>query len=570
MGAFFPFIKGFSAQVAICCGQTTALGCAFRPMGGVADDAVGSDVRDLAAICICKCPAGHIQGTFCQHACRGKSCIGRAKDTACACVHLDRFGPIGGSDEAGHDSDALPFQRAGHRTDPHPPISGQSFCTRRHEDVVNAGLDQRAPEQRKFTVIANQNTDFAQIRVEHHKGATGCNCPWVAFKQRHDLLVLRAAFAIGRDQTCPVDGPVRVNICVINGRRGRQDMQVMLRGKPGEQRVALRDMRADGAGAGLQIAGCLAPVQSGQLERALVGTIYVQDSPFRARKIGAALLARNVAAHLDGPLAQKDGAWRPLIYCWRGGQRSGGVTSILSQIGWRAERITGGYKSYRKQVVAALYEAPVPHRVILLDGNTGSGKTAVLHALAARGVQVIDLEGMAAHKGSLLGAMIAEQPSQKMFESRLAGVLARLDPARPVVMEAESSKVGERLIPASVWKAMQSAPRIVISAKLEDRATFLAQDYADVLAKPGVMADRLERLRPLCGHAQVADWLDMLRGGAHQDLASSLMQVHYDPGYRRSRGRTAFDILAQLDAPSLSAQGIDALAGQIAGLLDQI
>ncbi|MDX5403175.1 MAG: tRNA 2-selenouridine(34) synthase MnmH, partial [Rhodobacterales bacterium] len=138
-------------------------------------------------------------------------------------------------------------------------------------------------------------------------------------------------------------------------------------------------------------------------ERAIVGTIYVQQDRFLARKTGAALVARNAAAHLEGPLADKDGGWRPLIYCWRGGQRSGSFASILAQVGWRVDLIEGGYKSYRRLVVGALYDDPLPHRLILLDGGTGTAKTRLLARLAEAGAQVIDLEAMAAHRGSLLG-----------------------------------------------------------------------------------------------------------------------------------------------------------------------
>ena len=133
-------------------------------------------------------------------------------------------------------------------------------------------------------------------------------------------------------------------------------------------------------------------------ERAQVGTIYVRQDRFLARKIGAAMVSRNAAAHLEGPLADREGGWRPLVYCWRGGQRSGSFASILSQIGWRVELVDGGYKSYRKLVVAALYDAPISLQIILLDGGTGSGKTALLQALRGQGAQVLDLEGMAEHR----------------------------------------------------------------------------------------------------------------------------------------------------------------------------
>ena len=311
------------------------------------------------------------------------------------------------------------------------------------------------------------------------------------------------------------------------------------------------------------------PVMSNE-ERAKIGTIYVQESPFRARKLGAAIVARNAAAHIETTLADKDGGWQPLVYCWRGGQRSGSFASILSQIGWRTELLNGGYRSYRSQVVKALYEDPLPHRFVLLDGNTGSGKTAILHELARIGTQVIDLEGLAEHRGSLLGAMRDEQPSQKMFETRLAMALSQLDPNRVVVAEAESSKIGERLIPASVWKTMRAAPRIDIAASLDARAKFLTQDYADVLEKPAQMAERLDKLRPYCSHKRVDQWLTYLREGAHEKLAAELMQHHYDKGYERSRESRENAVLGTLKTSGLETQDIEILAQKVSGLLDQL
>ncbi|WP_439144002.1 tRNA 2-selenouridine(34) synthase MnmH [Planktotalea sp.] len=310
------------------------------------------------------------------------------------------------------------------------------------------------------------------------------------------------------------------------------------------------------------------PVMSNE-ERATIGTIYVQESAFRARKLGAAIVARNAADHIETHLSGKDGAWQPLVYCWRGGQRSGSFASILSQIGWRTEVLEGGYRSYRTQVVRMLYEDALPHSFVLLDGNTGSGKTAILHALKAQGAQMLDLEGLANHRGSLLGAMHDEQPSQKMFESRLAQALMQLDPSRPIVAEAESSKIGERLIPASVWKTMRAAPRIDIAASLEARAKFLTRDYADVLENPSRMAERLDKLRALCSHQRVEQWLEFLRQGKHEQLAADLMQHHYDRGYERSRAGRENTVLATLQTEGLEPSDIAQLATRVIALLDQ-
>ena len=305
-------------------------------------------------------------------------------------------------------------------------------------------------------------------------------------------------------------------------------------------------------------------------ERALVGTIYTQDSTFKARKIGAALVARNVAAHLEGVLADRDGGWRPLVYCWRGGQRSGSFASILAQIGWRAEVIEGGYRSYRRLVVQAMHDTPLPHRVILLDGNTGTAKTDVLALLAKRGVQVVDLEGLAAHRGSLFGAVAQPQPSQKAFEGALAHIFDGLDPARPVVIEAESSKVGALLVPSALWAAMRAAPRIRLNAPLEARARYLTRAYADLTADLGTMQATLAKLVPLRGHEQVCLWQKMAQQHEFEALAAELMAKHYDSRYNKSRSVHEADLLAELDLHSLDGDELAQVADQIVGLIEPV
>jgi tRNA 2-selenouridine synthase len=195
-------------------------------------------------------------------------------------------------------------------------------------------------------------------------------------------------------------------------------------------------------------------------QRAEVGTIYVQQSRFLARRIGAAHVARNIALHLETTLADRPASFRPLVHCWRGGQRSQAMATILSQVGWPTSVLVGGYRTYRRRVTARLYDdGPTPLKLVLLDGHTGSAKTDVLLRLAQLGVQTLDLEGLAEHRGSLFGGRPGRaQPSQKLFESRLLSALEALDPARPVVVEAESSKIGERMTgiwprPIATWSA---------------------------------------------------------------------------------------------------------------------
>lgn len=277
------------------------------------------------------------------------------------------------------------------------------------------------------------------------------------------------------------------------------------------------------------------PVMSDD-ERAEIGTLYKQVSPFKARKLGAAYVARNAAAHLQGPLAERDGGWKPLVYCWRGGQRSGAFEVILAQIGWRVGRIEGGYKAWRSLVVEAVHQRPIAPPVILLDGNTGTAKTEILQLLAARGQQVIDLEGLAHHRGSLFGALGA-QPSQKMFERDLALALEGLDPAKPLLLEAESAKIGNLRLPGPLWAAICAAPRIALQAPIAARAHYLARAYSDLGQDRARLIATIEHLRPYHSAERIAFWQALAGAGDLTALAAQLVEFHYDPRYRSHRAR---------------------------------
>jgi tRNA 2-selenouridine synthase len=302
-------------------------------------------------------------------------------------------------------------------------------------------------------------------------------------------------------------------------------------------------------------------------ERARVGTIYKQESPFKARKLGAALVVRNAARHIEGPLAQHEGGWRPLVYCWRGGQRSGTFGWLLKEIGWRAQVVEGGYRSYRRLVTEALYTRPLGLRLVQLGGYTGTAKTALLPLLAARGVQVIDLEWLAGHRGSLLGQMPGGQPAQKGFETALVQALHGLDPARPVLVEAESSKIGERMLPPSLWEAMKAAPWIEVQAPLEARARYLAEAYEDVLSDGPRLKALLDPLRYHRGHALVDHWDGLIDAGARHALCRSLAADHYDPAYDKSCRAMAPRMLERFATEALDAASLADLADRIAARL---
>ena len=302
------------------------------------------------------------------------------------------------------------------------------------------------------------------------------------------------------------------------------------------------------------------PVLSNE-ERAEVGTIYVQESRFKARRIGAARIARNVAGHLETALADKPGSFRPLIYCWRGGQRSHAMATILSQVGWRTTVLAGGYKTWRRHVSERLYDGALALRLVLIDGATGSGKTEVLQRLAARGLQVLDLEDLAAHRGSLLGAMKDRpQPSQKLFESELLARLDGFDASRPLVVEAESSKVGERMVPPALWQAMAAAPRIELSAPAAARAGYLVRTYRDIIADRAALDEALRRLPTPPGKKRLAAWAELADAGQFEALALELMELHYDPAYRRSSRKDERPTLGTVDLADLGPGDLDAAA----------
>ena len=298
-------------------------------------------------------------------------------------------------------------------------------------------------------------------------------------------------------------------------------------------------------------------------ERAEVGTIYTQESPFRARKIGAAMVFRNAAAHIAGPLTEKPGGWHPLVYCWRGGQRSGAFGWMLREIGWRAETLEGGYRSYRRLIHSLLYHGTLPHRIVLIDGFTGTAKTELLGVLAERRQQVIDLEGLANHRGSLLGARPGGQPTQRTFESRLAVGITSLEPGRPVFVEAESSRIGRLVLPPALWAAMRVAPRIELTAGIDVRTTYLAEAYDDILSDRDRMREKLAPLARVRGHEVIMGWFQLLDAGDKAGLTRALMEQHYDPAYDKARRAIPYARIGSVHAECLDCAGLDAAASEV-------
>ena len=303
-------------------------------------------------------------------------------------------------------------------------------------------------------------------------------------------------------------------------------------------------------------------------QRRVVGTLYVQTSALEARKRGAVMVARNIASHLERWITDKPRDWQPLVYCWRGGQRSGALAWFLDQIGFRTAKLAGGYKGFRSVVRHDLADWPARFDFRVLAGRTGSGKTRLLQALAAEGAQVLDLEALACHRGSILGGLPGQpQPAQKHFDSRLWQALRLLDASRPVFVESESKKIGRLQVPDALIARMHSHGQ-VLRVQMDDaaRVQLLLQDYGFFAQDAERFCSLLDGLVTLRGRELVGRWQALARSGQWADVFGQMMTEHYDPLYGRSMDRH-YGGLCQAQAVPLGDGGPHALQQAARSLL---
>lgn len=300
-------------------------------------------------------------------------------------------------------------------------------------------------------------------------------------------------------------------------------------------------------------------------ERIVVGTEYAQVSPFTAKKRGAALVARNIAAHIEREVMSLPKDWKPLIYCWRGGTRSGSLALVLDQIGFRVQLLEGGYREYRRAVIKALDELPARFQYRVICGTTGSGKSRLLQVLRAQGAQVLDLEALANHRGSVLGLVPGSaQPGQKQFESRVWDMLRGFDASRPVFVESESKKVGDLRVPLVLMERMRQSPCIRLELPLDARVRLLIEDYDFFVTDTAAFCARLDALRASRGHDVVSGWQEAARAGRTGEVVQDLLVTHYDPNYNQSMQRNFVGVSAlhlELEWDG-SAQALEAAAAR--------
>lgn len=287
-------------------------------------------------------------------------------------------------------------------------------------------------------------------------------------------------------------------------------------------------------------------------ERALIGTEYKQVSPFDARKHGASLAATNIARLIQAQVMDKPRSWQPLVYCWRGGQRSGSLSLVLSEIGFQVAVLEGGYREFRRAVLTELQALPDQLHFRVLCGRTGSAKSRLLRELGEQGAQILDLEGMACHRGSVLGLEPGQpQPSQKAFDSRLWQALRQLDPTKPVYTEGESRLIGRLRLPQELMDRIRAATVLQVQMSLPARVNFLLQDYVHFVHDAESLCRRLDALIDLRGRATVQHWQQQARSNQWAEMVGELLSTHYDPSYLKSIRQhfSTFDTAQVVDLP---------------------
>ena len=301
-------------------------------------------------------------------------------------------------------------------------------------------------------------------------------------------------------------------------------------------------------------------------ERIVIGTLYKQVGPFEAKKKGAAMVAANISKHIENHVFDLPKDWQPLVYCWRGGKRSGSLALILGQIGFKVAIIEGGYKAFRTALIAAIPAQVERLSWRVICGPTGSGKTRLLHCLRAQGAQVLDLEGLANHRSSVLGIVPGEpQPSQKHFDTLLWDALRKMDPTKPVYVESESRKVGNLAVPESLILAMRASPCYQLELTDEERVQLLLEDYDFFVKDPALFSKRLDALVAIRGKQVVEDWQAQIASDHIEDVVRDLLKLHYDPTYFASMKRNFLQIenAQKLVASNRSQLSLNAIAKEL-------
>ena len=314
---------------------------------------------------------------------------------------------------------------------------------------------------------------------------------------------------------------------------------------PAWTNYVLLDVRSPGEYASGKLPGARSLALFTDAERAEVGTLYKQTSPDAALLTGLEIAGGKMRWLVEEARRLAPGN-KVVVHCWRGGQRSGSVSWLLERAGFSVAQLTGGYKAARHHIRAYLGEERHPLRV--LSGPTGSGKTPVLRAMRGLGANVIDLEGLANHKGSAFGALgEAPQPSSEEFENQLYAELRRLPEGEAVWLEDESRLIGHVYLPDEFYDRMCSAPVYALEQPLEWRVDHLVRNYACYPKE--ALIESFSRIRKRLGGQHLKAAIEALEA---DDFASAarIALVYYDKAYHHYGERRQARVVAKISAVS--------------------
>jgi tRNA 2-selenouridine synthase len=299
------------------------------------------------------------------------------------------------------------------------------------------------------------------------------------------------------------------------------------------------------------------PLLSDQ-ERKIVGTLYAEQGDVAARILALKIISPKIPQIVDSILGLRHGGGSVVIHCWRGGLRSEAVASFLTVVGVDCWRLTGGYKAWRKFVLNDFARDKYEFTGVVLHGRTGTGKTEILKQLRQRQMQVIDLEELCHHRGSVFGGLgLAQQPTQKNFEGVLWQTMRTLSHS-PVFLEAESRKVGKLAVPDFLLRRMESSRRILVTGSLEKRIERLVGEYALMTSEDGECAlQSLELLKERLGKANVARIRELFDQGKLKEVVEILFVCYYDPLYDRHISKyQPYDLTVDGDSSEVAASAI--------------
>ncbi|MBT9166999.1 MAG: tRNA 2-selenouridine synthase [Syntrophomonadaceae bacterium] len=293
-------------------------------------------------------------------------------------------------------------------------------------------------------------------------------------------------------------------------------------------------------------------------ERMKLGATYWQEGTEQAKLLGLSLVAPRLPQLVEKILALAAGR-EIVLYCWRGGMRSGSLLSVMEVMGYPVWQLQGGYKAFRRQVVSYLSNVNIQVPVFVLNGLTGVGKTLLLRELASCGAPVLNLEEMANHRGSVFGAIgLGASRSQKDFESLLFLALCDLQGASYLLVEGEGKKIGPVVLPDFLYQAMREGHHLLLEAEIELRVERILKEYAGMTDNRQALAAAVLVLQKKLGREKCELLIAKISQGDYRTVARTLCTDYYDLYYRDSRGKKG-DYLAVINLSDIERGALSVL-----------